>query len=55
MYGGGKKIGFLVSIKTEPKNVSLKDVDIYGNPEEKEVNIINFNKTEVISIQAYDK
>jgi len=53
MYGGGKKLPYMITLKTEPKNVSIDNVDVEGNPEEKEINIIDFNKTKIIDIKLY--
>ena len=50
MYGGDKKYPFLVTIQTPPNNVSVKDVDIHGNPEEKEINILDDSKIIIKSI-----
>ena len=38
---GGKNVAVLLTCKTPPNNVTNKTVDVRGNPEEKEVNIIN--------------
>ena len=51
MYGEGKKEAYVIKLKTEPKNITVSHVDISGNPEEKEINIINFNKTKIVSIK----
>lgn len=51
MYGGGKQNPYLVTINVEPHNVSVKDVDIQGNPEEKEINVLDLNKIEIVDIK----
>lgn len=51
MYGEGKEKPFIIRIKTPPHNISIEHVDIHGNPEEKEVNIIDKTKIELVSIK----
>jgi len=48
-FGKGEH-GFVITLEVEPKNISIDNVDIEGNPEEKEVNVIDFDKTKLISV-----
>lgn len=43
-YGSGKKNMYVVVAEVGPNNINNNGVDISGNPEEKEVNIINPNQ-----------
>jgi hypothetical protein len=47
-YGEKKKMSIVVEIETEPHNITIEGVDLIGNPHEKEVNIINFDKTKIL-------
>jgi hypothetical protein len=48
-YGNGKTCSFIVEAIVPPQSISNEKVDIYGNPKEKEVNIVaNFEKIEYI-------
>lgn len=40
-YSEGKDMYVLLTAKTPPNNIDNLSVDVRGNPEEKEVNIIN--------------
>lgn len=51
MYGDGKKIAFLIEIEVESHNVSVENVDIQGNPEEKEINVLDTNKIKILNIK----
>jgi hypothetical protein len=51
MYGEGKAKAFLITVEVEPHNVSVEHVDIQGNPEEKEINIIDDSKLKVVDIK----
>ncbi len=42
---------FVVTIKTPPENISIINVDLDGNPEEFEVNIINSSIIKIVDIK----
>ena len=47
-YNEGFNKIFIIEAYTPPKNISITHVDIKGNPEEKEVNVIDFNLLKLI-------
>lgn len=54
-YGSGKKNAYVVVANVGSNNITNKDVDVSGNPEEKEVNIINPNQAKYEVYQYKDK
>jgi hypothetical protein len=52
-FGNGKKYPFVLTIDTEPHNVSIDGVDIENCPEEKEVNIVDFKRTTLVSVEPF--
>ena len=49
-YGVGKSKAIIVEVETPPNNITLKGVDLEGNPIEKEVGIIDFSLLKTINL-----
>ena len=54
-YGAGKKNAYVVVAIVGPNNITNRGVDVSGNPEEKEVNIINPRQAKYEVYQYKDK
>lgn len=51
-YGKGKKHAYVFEVITEPNNVTIPS-DLRGNPEEKEVNIIDMSRVKLKNLWSY--
>ncbi len=49
-YGEGKEKAFLIEADVKPDNVTIKDVDVKGNPHEKELGIKDANNLSIANI-----
>jgi hypothetical protein len=51
-YGKNKKIAAVIELYTEPNNITPAS-DVVGNPEEKEINLIDLAKTKINKLYQY--
>ena len=52
-YGMNKKLSIVVEAYTEPNNIIICD-DLAGNPEEKEINVLDFTKISILNYYLYN-